>query len=468
MSALAVPVAKERIDPLVWRITGVVVLAPLMTSLDSTIVNVSLATLSNELKAPLTTIQWVTSGYLLALALMLPLSGWLVDRVGAKHVYLGCFIGFTAASMFCGMAATAPALIGFRVLQGMAGGLLAPMTQMMIARRAGRHLARVMGFMVMPVLFGPICGPTLAGIILQHASWRWIFFINLPIGILATVLAIWILPDDSDQTQPRSLDWTGLLLLSPGLVLLLHSLESLSSGAATRYWSELELLAALVLLIAFIVHGRRRGSSALIDLHLFRRTTFSAAAATQFLSNAAILGGQMLLPLYLLTVRHVSPTEAGMLLAPGGLGMLCSFPMMGTLTERYGSRRVSSTGGLIALLGTIPFALTASNSLPAWAICLALFIRGVGYGSINIPSIAAAYSSIPKETIPIATTAINIVQRLGGPVATTILAILLHSGMRNFPSSQTHAFGVTFWLLCAMHGLVVLAALCLPSGKNVG
>jgi EmrB/QacA subfamily drug resistance transporter len=467
MSVLAVPAAKERIDPLVWRITGVVVFGPLMTSLDSTIVNVSLATLGRELRAPLTTIQWVTSGYLLALALMLPLSGWLVDRIGAKRVYLGCFIGFTAASMLCGMAATAPALIAFRVVQGMTGGLLAPMAQMMMARRAGRHLARVMGFMVMPVLLGSIGGPTLAGIILQHASWRWIFFINLPIGILATVLAIWILPDDSDETQSRSLDWTGLLLLSPGLVFLLHSLESLSSSATARYGSELELLVALVLLVAFIIRGIRRGSSALIDLHLFRRTTFSAAAATQFLSNAAIFGGQMLLPLYLLTMRHVSPTEAGMLLAPGGLGMLCSFPMMGTLTERYGSRQISATGAFIAFLGTIPFALTSSYNLPVGSICLALFIRGVGYGSINIPSIAAAYSSIPKETIPIATTAINIVQRLGGPIAITILAILLHSGMRNFPSSQAHAFALTFWLLCAMHGLVVLAALGLPSKKKV-
>jgi Major Facilitator Superfamily len=146
-------VEHDGIDPRVWKITGVVALAPLMTSLDSTVVNVSLSTLGQELRVPLTTIQWVVTGYLLALALMLPLSGWLVDRVGAKRLYLGCFAAFTCASLLCGVSTTAATLIGSRILQGMAGGLLAPMAQMMIARQAGRHVARVMGVMVVPACF---------------------------------------------------------------------------------------------------------------------------------------------------------------------------------------------------------------------------------------------------------------------------------------------------------------------------
>src|SRR6202046_3195684 len=268
----------QRIDPMVWRIAGVILLGPLMTSLDATVVNVSLSTLSGELHTPLTTIQWVTSGYLLALALMLPLSGWLVDRIGAKRVYLCCFTLFTITSLLCGLATSATALIVFRALQGMAGGLLAPMAQMMTARIAGRHVARVMGFMVMPVLIGPILGPVLAGGILQHASWRWIFFINLPIGIFATALALWILPRDDNETQSRTFDLKGFLLLSPGLVFLLHSLESLSSERASRHFSEIELCAAVLLLLLFVWHATRYGRSALIDIHLFRSRTFSAAA----------------------------------------------------------------------------------------------------------------------------------------------------------------------------------------------
>ena len=465
----------DRLDPAIWKIIGVVLLGPLMTGLDSTVVNVSLSKLGQELHAPLTTIQWVTSAYLLALAVMLPLSGWLVDRIGGKRVYLICFTTFTLASLLCGTAASAQALIIFRILQGMAGGLLAPMAQMMVARVAGRHVARVMGFMVMPILIAPILGPTLAGVILQHASWRWIFFINLPMGIAATALAIWLLPNDTQETQRRVFDLTGFLLLPPGLVLLLHSLENLASHAETARFSLIELLLALSLLSAFVVHGIRKGSSALIDLHLFRRPVFSAAASTQFLTNAVSFGGQLLLPLYMLTTQNLSPTQAGFLLAPAGLGMLCSYPMMGILTERFGSRKVSSTGALIALLGTVPFALFAVSGIPAWATCVALFIRGVGLGAINIPSIAAAYASMPKHVLPTATTTINIVQRLGGPIATTTLAIFLHTrGMRashlfSAIGAQTnaHAFAATFWLLCGMHLMAVAAARCLPIRPEV-
>jgi MFS family permease len=335
-----------------------------------------------------------------------------------------------------------------------------------------------MGFMVMPVVLGPIFGPTLAGLILQHASWRWIFYINLPIGLFATLRAACVLPNDAGETNPRAFDLIGFLLLSPGLVFLLHSFESLSSNFAAKNLARLELPAAVGLVAAFLVHGARRGGRALIDVHLFRRPSFLAAAVTQFLGNAVIFSGQMLLPLYLLIARNVSPTRAGVLLASAGLGMLCSYPMMGPLTERFGSRRVSSSGALIALFGTLPFALCPASGLPAWATCIALFVRGVGIGSINIPSIAAAYAAIPKEAIPVATTAINIVQRFGGPVATTTLAIFLQSRMRagshdlSSPFSATQlnasAFTAAFWLLCAIHAGCVMAALRLPLHPEEG
>jgi EmrB/QacA subfamily drug resistance transporter len=451
----------DRVGRAVWTVAGVVLLGPLMTTLDSTVVNVSLSTLSSQLHAPLTTIQWVTSGYLLALALMLPASGWLVDRLGAKRVYIGCFVAFTAASLLCGIATTATALIACRVLQGMAGGILAPMTQMMVARIAGRHVARVMSVMTMPILLGPILGPVLAGAILQHASWRWIFFINLPIGFVATVLAIWLLPPDAHEATRRPLDVTGLLLLSPGLVLFLHGLERVGAGGdrAGTVSSGLELAAALALLAAFLRHAIRRGSDALVDVQLFRRPTFTAAACTQFLSNATAYGGQMLIPLYLLVARGASPGHTGLLMLPAGIGMMCSYPLMGVLTERFGPRRVSSTGSMIAFLGTLPLAVFAGTTLPMEAVGVALFMRGAGQGGVGIPSIASAFAAIPRPMIPVATTALNIVQRLGGPIATTILAIFLHARIANI----SHAFVATFWLLATIHIITFLATLRLPA-----
>lgn len=459
----------DRIGPRVWKVCGVALLGPLITGLDSTVVNVSLATLGRELKVDLAILQWVITGYLLALALMLPLSGWLVDRIGAKRVYLGCFLLFTSASVLCGLSTSAGALIAARVLQGMAGGLLAPMAQMMVAREAPRHIARVMGLMVVPVLLAPICGPSLAGFILQHASWRWIFFVNLPIGILATILAAWILPNDTVIGRERGFDLTGFLLISPALVLLLYGLESLGSASGVKADYVIEVTLSLGLLAAFVVHALRQGSAALIDLSLFRDSSFTASACTQFLANAISFGGQMLLPLYLLSALHISPERTGLLLAPAGLGMLCAYPSIGNLTERFGSRRVSTSGAIVALLGTLSFALLPASALPLWGICTALFIRGAGMAAIGIPSIASAYSSIPKETIPVATTAINIVQRLGGPVATTVLAIFLHSRTTalsnqslSLATRTAEAFTATFWLLCALHGMTFFSALRLP------
>ncbi len=456
------PGSTGAIDPIVWKISAVVIFGPLMSTLDSTVVNVSLATLGRQLHAPLTQIQWVTTGYLLALALMLPLSGWLVDRLGARRVYLACFTLFTLTSLLCGTAQSASSLVAFRVLQGMAGGLLAPMAQMMIARVAGRHLARVMGLMVMPILMGPLLGLVLAGFILQHASWRWIFLINIPIGLVAIALALWILPRDSHEIRPRTFDLLGFLLLPPGLVLFLYALESFSANPAVRGLSIAELATALTLLAAFVFHARRLGSKALIDLNLFRTRTFSAAASTQFLSNAMSFGGGLLTPLYLIEVLHRSPGSTGLLLAPSALGMFCSYPMMGTLTERFGSRRVSVTGALISLLGTLPFAFFGAPGLPLPVLCLALFVRGAGMGAINIPSIAAAYAGIPKSLIPVATTSINIAQRLGGPIATTLLALFLHHKMTTHPGAVPKAFVATFWVLCAIHLAGAAAALRLP------
>src|SRR6201995_1570714 len=195
------------LTPLVWKITAVAVLGSFLAQLDATIVNVSLSSLAVDLNSSLAAIQWVTSGYLLALALMLPLNGWLVGQIGARSLYLWCFPIFTLSSALCGLAWSANSLIGFRILQGMSGGLMAPLTQMMIVRAAGRHTARVFGYAAIPILLGPLLGPVLAGAILQHASWRWLFLVNIPVGLLGIVLAIRFLPEDRAEARPRDLDF---------------------------------------------------------------------------------------------------------------------------------------------------------------------------------------------------------------------------------------------------------------------
>jgi EmrB/QacA subfamily drug resistance transporter len=448
-----------RLDPLVWKITSVAVLGSFLGQLDATIVNVSLSSLAVDLHSSLTAIQWVTSGYLLALALMLPLNGWLVERIGAKSLYLWCFSAFTLTSALCGLAWSANSLIGFRILQGMSGGLMAPLTQMMMVRAAGKHVARVMGYAAVPILLGPILGPVIAGAILQHASWRWLFLVNLPVGILAIVLAVLFLPNDREETRSRKLDLPGFALLSPGLVLFLYGSDHLGEGVGLT-----ALLVSIVLLALFFRMAIRKGDRALIDLRLFESRTFSASATTQFMSNGISFAGQMLIPIYLIRACGQSPSATGWLLAPLGVGMICSYPWMGALTQRYGIRNVSAGGALLAFAGTLPFLYLASHGLVLSVLACALFLRGVGLSAVGIPSISAAYASVRKQDLPTATTSLNIVQRLGGPTLTTLCATFLgwRLGAAHSSAGLTDAFTAAFLLLCVLHACLFAAALRLP------
>jgi EmrB/QacA subfamily drug resistance transporter len=449
----------DRLDPSVWKITSVAVLGSFLSQLDATVVNVSLSSLAADLHTSLAGIQWVTSGYLLALALMLPLSGWLVERIGAKVLYLWCFSAFTLSSALCGTAWSADSLIAFRVLQGMSGGLMAPMAQMMMARAAGRHMARIIGYAAVPVMLGPILGPVVAGAILQHASWRWLFLINLPVGILAIALAILFLPHDREEIRSKDLDLRGLALLSPGLVLFLYGSDHIGERIGPA-----ALLVSLVLLACFYKGALRKGSQALIDLQLFRGRTFSASAMTQFLSNGISFAGQMLIPIYLIRGAGKSPSATGWLLAPLGLGMICSYPWMGALTTRFGIRKVSAGGAFLALAGTLPFLYLASHRFAFAILASTLFVRGMGLSAVGIPSISAAYASVRKADLPMATTSLNIVQRLGGPTLTTLCATFLgwRLSAAHSHASLGNALAAAFLLLCGLHALLFLSALRLP------
>lgn len=441
-----------------WRISSVAIIGSFLAQMDATVVNVSLSSLALELHTSLSGIQWVTSGYLLALALTLPLSGWLVDRIGAKAVYLWCFSAFTLTSALCGLAWSANSLIGFRILQGMSGGLLAPMAQLIMARAAGDKMARIFGFAAIPILLAPLLGPVIAGALLRFASWRWLFLVNLPFGVLAIVLAILFLPQDRDERRPRSLDLLGLGLLSPGVVLFLYGSEHIPDPTGLA-----ALALSALLLIVFLRWAVRKKDDAIVDLRLFKDDIFSAAVVTQFLSTGVSFAGQMLVPVYLTRAGGLSPTQAGLLLAAQGLGMMSLYPFVGSLVERFGNRKVSTGGALTALAATVPFIYLASHGLVSTLAAGALFVRGVGLSGIGIPSISAAYSSVKRQDLPMATTTLNLVMRMGGPTLTTICATFL--GWRlaaHTTAPASGAYGDAFVLLCGLHLVLSAAAMRLP------
>jgi EmrB/QacA subfamily drug resistance transporter len=451
--------ATDRVDRGVWIIAAACSCGPLMSGLDSTMVNVSLDTLGSVFKVGLDTIQWVTSGYLLALALSLPLSGWLIDRIGARRIFLGCFAGFIVFSVMSGLAGSIQSLIAFRVLQGVAGGLLAPMMQMMMARHAGRHMARVIGIAAMPVMVGQMLGPSLGGLLLGSLGWRWIFFVNIPVGVLAICFAWFALPRD-EATLGRRLDLVGFAMISPGLALLLQGLVTLAHGDVEAVFS---LVASIVLLASFTWYALRDPANALIDLRLFRGSVFRAAAATQYLSNAINFGGQLLLPLWFLNVRGESPAITGMMLAPLGLGIFFALPIMGRLSERFGARVISGAGAALSMVGTLPFVFAPADT-PYPLLGAALFLRGFGGGSITIPSAAAAYASVPRESLSHATTAINICQRFGGPTGAAGLAILLQFAL-NHAATPGRAYQWAFGALVGVAASGLFAASHLPGRR---
>src|SRR5947199_2851093 len=224
--------ASDKIEAHVWVISGVVILGMIMSILDTTIVNVALDTLSHDLHSPISQVQWVVTGYLLALAAVIPITGWAARRYGAKRVYLTSLVLFTAGSAACGLSSSIDSLVLFRVLQGVGGGMIMPVAQLIMAQVAGpRRMGRVMGVVSMPAMLAPILGPVVGGIILQNLHWSWIFFVNVPIGVVALALG-WRLLPQTDSGEAGPLDLVGLALLPAGGAALVFGLSEIGSGAS--------------------------------------------------------------------------------------------------------------------------------------------------------------------------------------------------------------------------------------------
>lgn len=430
-----------------------------MAQLDATVVNVSLPDIAMTLHVSFSSVQWVVSGYLLALALTLPLNGWLVSRIGAKAVYLWCFGAFVLASGLCALAWSASSLIIFRLLQGMAGGLQAPMAQMMVARAAGRHLSRVASAIVVPILLAPLLGPVIAGEILSVASWRWIFLLNIPVGLLALLLAAVFLPDERHIESPRPLDMAGLALLAPALAGFLYGIDHTHQTTGVVC-----LCAALVLFVLYYSSARKKGDRALIDLRLFHVPIFSTSAIIMFLTNGVSFAGQMLLPVWLIQACGIVPSRTGLLMLPLGVGMMCTYPLIGHLTDRFGIRKLTMCGAFCATMGTLLLAFLATEGLNISILAVALFLRGAGSGAIGIPAMSASYASVARADIPMATTALNIVQRLGGPMLSTLCGIFL--GWQETAVSVSNpfmpVFAKVFMLLFVFHVFLLLMTSRLP------
>ena len=474
----------------VRRIAVVVIVGAVMSILDTTIVNVALETLRIDLKAPLSTIQWVSTGYLLALATAIPLTGWAAERFGPRRVWMSAVGAFVVTSCLCGLAWSAESLIGFRVLQGFAGGMIMPIGMITLAQAAGpERMGRVMSIVGVPMLLAPVLGPVIGGAIVQNLSWRWIFFVNLPVGVLGLLLARRLMPHGRAEGRAAAaghehstLDWRGLALVSPGVAAIVFGISEYGAHrtlAVVSAWLPLAL--GVLAVTAFVFHALRV-SYPLLDVGLFRSGGFAAAAATVFLTGIALFGSMILLPLYYQIARGESPLIAGLLVAPQGLGAAIGMNLGGRATDRYGGGRVVVVGLMFLLAGTAVFT-QVGPATSYWLIGGALVLRGIGLGGAMMPAMAAAYATLTRSQVPRATPALNVLQRVGGSIGAALLIVILQNriisslgeGAQGGVSGATlpdaarervaaplaEAFAHTFWYALVLSAVALIPALLL-------
>jgi EmrB/QacA subfamily drug resistance transporter len=422
-------------------VAAVVMLGAIMSILDTTVVNVAIDRLAIDFHSSLTTIQWVVTGYTLSLAAVIPLSGWASDRFGTKRLYLLSLVLFVLGSALSGLAWNAGSIICFRVLQGIGGGMIMPIVMTIVTRKAGpARMGRVMAVLGVPMLIAPIIGPILGGWLVDDVSWRWIFYVNVPIGIVAFILALMVLEPDQPNRQQR-LDFIGMLLLSPGLALLIYGLaESSPYGFSdARSWGP--VLVGAVLIAAFFYRSWR-SDSPLIDIQTLVRSRAGASAMVFLLFAIAFFGALLLIPLYYQSVRHDSALTAGFLLVPQGLGAMITMPIGGRLSDHYGPTKLPAAGIPLLVIGLIPFGFVGAHTSYV-LLCSSSFVLGLGMGLALMPTMTAAMQAVPPSAIARTSTAMNIIRQGGASIGTAVLTLVLSTQINHKFSSipGVHAGG---------------------------
>jgi EmrB/QacA subfamily drug resistance transporter len=458
--------ALEPIPAHVWRVAGVVVFGAVMGMLDTSLVNIGLDVIARDLGASLASAQWIASAYLLALAVTLPLCGWLGRRFGTDRVWLGALVAFTVVSGLCALAPNIGWLIALRIAQGLAAGLLVPAGQTLIGRVAGPHrLGRVMSVVGIAVVAAPAIGPTIGGVMLEQLSWVWLFLINIPFGLVAFVLALRVLPRDTAAGTGEPFDIAGFVLIGAGLSLLVYGLGEFGSHGAffdTSVW--LPVVIGAVALGGFVLRSVRGRGTTLLDIGLFRSPVFATANIANFFSGAAMFGSMLLLPLYFQLLHGKGLIATGLLLLGFGLGGIVALPVGGRLTDRFGGGVVAVAGGVLTVATTVPFAL-ADASMNLVVVQVLLVLRGVATGLTSMPIVAAAYASVGREQLPDAASFVNILQRVGGSIGAALMAVVLYRATAAGRSLDA-SFQQAFWWLTGAAVVALVASIFLWRKEN--
>ncbi|MGY4644303.1 MDR family MFS transporter [Cellulomonas sp. URHB0016] len=459
--------AETGIDPQLKRLATALIVGGITVVLDTTIVSVGLHELGTSLHAPVSTVQWVSTAYLLAMFVTIPMTGWAQSRLGSKRLWIVALSTFLLGSTLCATAWSAPSLIAFRAVQGLGGGVLMPlMTTILMQAARGRNMGRLMATVSLPAALGPILGPVLGGLILHVLSWQWLFLVNVPLGVVGLVLAVGLIPSD-EPGRRVPLDIVGLLLAAPGMVGVVYGLSQVGAVGGFGHARVLgPLLVGLALLAGFARWAVRRGAQALIDLGLLRHRALTMSTTLLFLTGLALYGAMLLLPLYWQQVRGEDALGAGLLLVPQGVGALASRTVAGRLTDSIGGRWVAVAGFAVLTIATVPFALSTERT-STWWLMATLLVRGFGLGAVLIPLMTGAFLGLRREEVPHASIITRVAQQLGGSFGTAVLAVILVSSVAG--STDRHdlagAFDLAFWWATGFTALAAALSFLLPGRR---
>ncbi|MEV0716523.1 MDR family MFS transporter [Asanoa sp. NPDC050611] len=455
----------EKLDPGVVRTALILIVGAMAVVFDTTIVSVALHTLAERLDTSVTTIQWVTTGYLLALGIAVPLSTWGLQRFGGKRLWMFSLAVFLAGSIGAALAWNVGSLIGWRVVQGIGGGLMLPLMTTLIFQAAhGRSLGRLVTYVALPALLGPILGPLVGGAIVTHLSWRFMFAVNVPFCVVGLLLAQRYLRLDEPAAERPKLDVAGLVLIAPGILLVLLGLANAGSAAGFAHPDVLvPLVAGVALLTTFIGYALRK-SHPLVEIGLLAKRSVASSSAVLFFSGFSLYGAMLLMPLYYQGVRGTTSLTAGLMLVPQGVGALLSRTVVGSNVDRFGARAIALAGFAVVAAATVPFALAGPHT-SAWSLACWMVVRGFGLGAVTMPVMVAGYIGLDKQQIPHSSVLTRTAQQIGGSFGTAVLAVIL-AAATTAHESVADAFHVAFWWSVGFSAVAVLLSLWLPGAQQ--
>ena len=438
-----------------WWTLGALCFALFMIMIDNTVVNVALPAIKSDLGITTSELEWTVAAYALTFASLLLTGGKLGDLLGRRLIFTIGLTVFTLSSLACGLAATAPELIGARAVQGVGAALMMPATLSIISatfapRERGTAIGIWAGVSAMALAIGPLLG----GIITEHISWNWIFFINVPIGVLAVIAAITVVPESKDMSHEQRLDLPGLVSSGIGLLALVYALIE----ANTYGWSSPRIVGlfvvAAVALTAFVMLEMHQRLP-MLDLSLFKNGTFAGANLVAILVTLAMFGIFVFFPIYMQSFRGWSPTQAGAALLPWTLMIVIFAPIAGKLSDRIGSRWLMAGGmSTVAVCCLLLSQISLTSSF--WNLLPAFILGGLGMSFVMTPMSAAAMGAVSVDKAGVASGVLNTFRQVGVALGIGIMGAIITNRAASFhgPPPQAFVYGLTF-------GMKVSAAICL-------